>query len=197
VRGISVRRGIGWFICSLGCFLASWSRVDAQFTRDDFRRANEATVRLSPSAFPNLPAEVSTELGRRGCTIPQPYGARGPAKNVISGAFISAGQTDWAVLCSRERRSVILVFRGGHSRQVDELAAQADSQYLQQVSGQAIGYSRLLAIAAPKTIRRHAAPGTQLPRAIDHDGIDDRFVEKASVAWYYSAEKWMRLTGAD
>jgi hypothetical protein len=192
-----VRRGIGWFICLLGCYLASWSTADAQFTRDDFRRANEATVRLSPSAFPNLPAEVSTELGRRGCTIPQPYGAKGTAKNVISGAFISAGQTDWAVLCSRERRSVILVFRGGHSGQVDELAAQADSQYLQQVSGQAIGYSRLLAIAAPKTIRRHAAPGTQLPRAIDHDGIDDRFVEKASVLWYYSGEKWMRLTAAD
>jgi hypothetical protein len=192
-----VRRGIAYFICSLGCFLASWSSADAQFTRDDFRRVDDATVRLSPSAFPNLPSEVSTELTRRGCTIPQPYNAKGENKNVITGTLTSAGQTDWAILCSRERRSVILVFRGGHSGQVDELAAEADSQYLQQVSGQAIGYSRLLAIATPKIIRRNATPGTHLPRAIDHDGIDDIFVEKASVVWYYSGETWMRLAGAD
>jgi hypothetical protein len=80
---------------------------------------------------------------------------------------------------------------------VDEFAAEADSQYLQQVSGQAIGYSRLLAIATTKIIRRHVTPRPQLPRAIDHDGIEDIFVEKAAVIWYYSGEKWMRLAGAD
>src|SRR5260370_22814348 len=52
-------------------------------------------------------------------------------------------QTDWAVLCSHERRSAILVFRGGRSGQVDTLAEEPDSQYLQVVAGgQKIGLFR-------------------------------------------------------
>ena len=100
----------------------------------------------------------------------------------------------WSAPSEAERQDT--VFRGGHSGQVDELPAEADLQYLQQVSGQVIGYSHLLALAPPKNIRRHAAPGTQLPRAIDHDGIEDIFVEKA-VIWYHSGDKWMHLSGAD
>jgi hypothetical protein len=100
-------------------------------------------------------------------------------------------------LCSRERRSAILVFHGGHSAQVDELASEADSQYLQQVSDRGIGYSRLLSVAPSKVIRRHIPHGNQPSPAIDHDGIEDAFIEKGSVLWYYSGEKWIRFAGAD
>src|SRR5712692_8464383 len=79
------------------------------------------------------------------CSIPQPSEA-GQPKNVISGRFTTAAGTDWAVLCARDRRAVILVFRGGRSNQVDELAEDADSQYLQVMTGSEIRYSRLLAV---------------------------------------------------
>jgi hypothetical protein len=52
-------------------------------------------VRLRPSAFPNLPSAVRDELEHRGCAIPQPFGENRP-RNVVSGSFIAAGQTDWA-----------------------------------------------------------------------------------------------------
>lgn len=109
--GLGVR--IGCVTCFVGCLLGSCWRANAQFTRDDFRRADEATLRVKPRAFPNLPARVSTELERRDCTVPQPYGAARQAQNVISGGFISEGKKDWAVLCSHEKRSVILVFDEG------------------------------------------------------------------------------------
>jgi hypothetical protein len=62
--------------------------------------------------------------------------------NAESGSFFTAGQMDWAVLCSRNKRSAILVFRAGHSDHVDELADEPDLQYLQVISrDNKIGYS--------------------------------------------------------
>ena len=94
-----------------------------------------------------------------------------------------------AVLCSCDRRAVILVFRGGRSNQVDELAEDADSQYLQVMTGSEIRYSRRLAVATPKIIRQHVGGhGTPRPRIVHHDGIENRFVGKASVVWYRFGE---------
>ncbi len=67
---------IAWWGTLLGLFLLASSVGNAQFTRDDWGRADEATVRLSPSTFLTLPSSVRTELERRECTIPQPYGER-------------------------------------------------------------------------------------------------------------------------
>jgi hypothetical protein len=191
-------RPVVWPICLLGWLFGACAGAAAQFTRDDWWRANEATVRLSPSAFRNLPAEVRAALERRGGTIPRPYDARGPETNVISGEFTSTGQTDWAVLCSRERQSAILVFDGKHFDQVDEIAQGPDLKYLQVVSGgREIAYSRRLSLLKPSAIRQHFARSANVPQKIDHDGIDDRFVGKASVAWYRSSGKWVKLSGAD
>ena len=169
-----------------------------QLKREDFQDADAATVRLSPNDFPELPMEVRTALENRGCTIPQPYGNRAERKNVISGRFQSPGQTDWAALCSNRGVSKILVFYGGRSTQVDEIAEKSDVQYLQVVSGGTqIGYSRQLAIATPKIIRQQLAHSTRSSPSIDHDGIDNMFLEKGSEVWYNSGPKWVRLNGAD
>src|SRR6266571_7420509 len=75
-----------------------------------FERADRQIVRLSPTAFPELPTNVLVELQRRGCTIPQ---VPMVAQNVIKGEFSKPGQTDWAVLCSVNRVSSILIFWNG------------------------------------------------------------------------------------
>ena len=170
----------------------------AQFKREDFQREEKAIVRLNPSDFPDLPAKMRAVLEQRGCTIPQPYDARGEKKNVISGRFTSAEETDWATLCSQEGRSAILIFYGGHPDQVDEIGSEPDSQYLQVVSGgKEIGYSRQLAAATSKATRRYFARSAHIPRSIDHDGIENAFLEKGSVIWYRSNGKWVELAGAD
>lgn len=179
------------YVFLVALYLAAWSSIGLQSTRDDWHRAAEAIQRLQPSDFSDLPAELRTALEERGCTIPQPYNAGGQKKNAISGPFTSAGQTDWAVLCSHEKRSAILVFRGGHSGQMDSLAEEPDSQYLQVVAGpQKIGYSRLLAVAPAKVIHQH------FPRG-NHAGIQDVFIEKASVVWYRSRGKWTKVLQAE
>jgi hypothetical protein len=186
-----------WGISLFAWLLAASSIVGAQVTRADWLRADMATRRLKPSAFSNLPSEVRNALERRGCTIPQPSNADHP-QNVVSGEFTGSKHTDWAVLCSRERRSAILVFRGGASNEIEELAEQPDVRYLQVISGSGkIGYSRQLATATPSEIRRHFINKKHFPRNINHDGVEDTFIEKASVVWYDSGNKWMRLSGAD
>jgi hypothetical protein len=55
-------------------------------------------VRLPPTAFPELPKNLVTELKRRGCTIPQVAGFN-KRQNVVRGEFAKPGQIDWAMLC--------------------------------------------------------------------------------------------------
>lgn len=159
--------------------------------------ADRATKRLAPSAFVDLPAAIRKELGRRGCTIPQPFGAT-RRRNAIKGHFTSARQVDWAILCSVRRTSTILVFRHGSPSDVAEIAALLDSTFLQQLSEGTIGYSRALSVANTEFIRvqfeRHGGP---TPPPLDHDGIDDAFVEKGSSVWYWDGGRWLQLTGAD
>jgi hypothetical protein len=165
--------------------------------RQDWEAANAATVRLRPSSFQDLPAVVRDYLERRRCTIAQSFYDKAP-HNIVRGRFTSAARTDIAVLCSVDRVSTVLVFRGGGISEVSELARHPDEQFLQVVNPGVIGYSRALGVADPDYIRqRHAAYGGPMPPPLDHDGINDVFVEKASVVWYWHEGKWLQLQSAD
>jgi hypothetical protein len=161
--------------------------------QDVWTRADSAVVRLHPSAFAQLPQAVRTELDRRGCTIPQSDAERRP-HNVIEGAFVAAGSHDWAVLCSIARTSRILVFRGGLASTVDSLAPSADRSFLQQGDGGRIVFSRKLTAVGAAGIVAH---GGLVPRRLDHRGIEDAFVDKASTIFYFDKATWLTLDGAD
>ena len=168
---------------------------------DEWERADEETVRLPPEAFDDLPAAVQEELAARGCTIPQASHMGLEKSNVVRGNFTQSGQTDIAVLCSRERVSSILVFRGGSELDVAELASAPDSDYLQGAGDGEIAFSRALGVASPEYIRMCyealKAHGVPEPPPLDHEGIDNIFVGKASSIWYWYEETWLVLAGAD
>lgn len=167
-------------------------------TQDRWREADAAVVRLSPTAFPQLPRRVRRNLLSRGCTIPQTFADARP-HNVISGEFARRGQTDWAVLCSRGGASSILVFWGGSAKSVAELAKGADRNFLQTVGGNGkIGFSRSIGAVGREYIHKHYTEyGGPKPPRIDHQGIDDGYLEKASRVLYYHRGKWLELQGAD
>jgi hypothetical protein len=162
------------------------------------QQADAATVRLKPAAFADLSTQVRQAIERRGCTVPQSYANPMP-HNIVRGRFTSAAQMDVAVLCSKARVSSILVFRGGSTASVMELAAQPDADFLQEVGpGPVVGYSRSLAVANPKYIQDHYDRyGGSRPPPLDHDGLDDGFDGKASVVWYWYGGRWLQLQGAD
>jgi hypothetical protein len=165
--------------------------------QDPWDKADLRTRRLPPSAFPQLPTRIRADLERRDCTIPQVWTNTKPG-NIIHGHFRSRGQLDWAVLCSVKRVSTILVYWAGRADSVDRLASAQDRDFLQGVGGDSIGFSRRIAVVDAAFIRRHFEQfGGPEPPPVDHEGIDDAFVGKASVVRYWYQRKWLELTAAD
>ena len=164
--------------------------------QDAWDKADRETRRLAPAMFAALPRPVRVDLERRGCTIPQVWYQKTPG-NVISGHFRTPTATDWAVLCSVKGVSTILVYFKGRADSVAELGSAPDKNYLQSVGDGKIGYSRAIGVVDSSVIRSaYEDGGAELP-PLDHEGIDDAFVEKASVVWYWYQGKWLQLSGAD
>jgi hypothetical protein len=90
------------------------------------------------------------------------------------------------------------VFWDGSPSAAEELASTPDANYLQATGVGSIGFSRAIDVATPANIRRmHEAFGGPMPPRLDHDGIADAFIEKASIVLYWHEGRWLRLTGMD
>lgn len=187
-------------LVSLALLSITITAVFAQLPEDQKRQFDEAEkriVRLSPAAFPGLPRNVVRELERRGCRIPQGAFTKQP-HNVIKGDFAKPGQTDWAVLCSVNGISTILVFWNGSEKNPAALAPFEDRIFLQGTTDEKIGYSREIAPVGKDFIVLHArASAEPTPPLMNHQGIDDAFVEKASSTWYFYDHNWLKLAGSD
>src|ERR1700753_1613251 len=150
---------------------------------------------LPPSSFTELPAPVLKDLERRHCMIPQSFEARTP-ENVIHGAFRQAGSTDWAVLCSQDGTSMLIVYWGGSAAHYAELAVQADIDTADPHDETSVlGYARAIDPASPSSIGETLANKPYGP--FDHDGIKDAHVEKSSVIHYYKNGTWMTLQSSE
>jgi len=145
-----------------------------------------SVVRLPPTAFPELPKNVVAELERRGCTIPQPYTNR--KANVVRGEFAKPGQTDWAVLCSTQGSTSLLVFWNGSATNPVEFAKYSDNPGRIDLFIRSVGRKFIM--------DHYRAYGGPKPPLIDHQGIESGG-DSASVVLYYYRGKWLTLTGAD
>lgn len=151
------------------------------------------TVRLYPKDFSQLPQPIVAYLEEKKCTIPQSYAVKTP-HNVLEGEFFRRGQKDWAVLCSNNGVSKILVFRESKTDTVDELGQERDNTFLQTIDKMGnTGYSRLIKVVTPALVENK---NDKLPQ-VDHVGIEDAFYEKASDIFYFYGRRWVRLKGAD
>lgn len=119
-----------------------------------------------------------------GCMIPQTYEARAP-ENVIHGSFEKKGSNDWAALCSVHGTSTLYVFFASNLAHPIALRSQADKLWLGREWGE--GYGSAWGIAT--------RPARLMPSKnnVDHDGIEDAFVERSSVVHYFKEGRWVTL----
>jgi hypothetical protein len=199
-RRLAFRLRVVWVVrCSfLLLITASVAMGAAVPTPQDWTGADQATVRLKPSAFRTLSIDIQRYLNECDCTVPQAYATTIP-HNVIRGHFTLADRIDVAVLCSRNRVSSILVFGGGMTTSVTQLAPEPDVDLLRIVVPEKLVFARALGVASPSFIRRHndryAGPK---PPQLDHDGINDEVVVAGgSVVWYWYDGRWLKLPGND
>ncbi len=181
--------------------------------QDKGKNVDREIKRLPPSAFPELPENIAKVLNIRGYLIPQQtytcHLAKSPTNkyyerfnkrhNVIKGEFARKGQTDWAILCSRNGESSIVIFWGGSPEQITEIAKSDDKHWVQGVGEEKSAYSRMINPVGNEWImqyHKYFGRGAGLP-PIEHQGIEDAFVGKASTIHYYYKNKWLTLAGAD
>jgi len=168
---------------------------NGQFTGRDNLIHPFSVALLAPAAFSGLSDGVRAALIQKGCMIPQPSNATGP-ENVISGHFRDASATDWAVLCSQNGSSSVMVFWGGAADKVDVIATQKDTDYVQAPKqGAVYQYWRRISTATPERIRKPKQNRKLEP--FEHDGIDDAFVENGSVIHYWRSGQWNELQGGE
>lgn len=157
---------------------------------------SSSIVRLAPSAFHDLPGDVTSALESRGCRIPQPSAATAP-ENVIHGAFTGAHVSEWAVQCSIADTGRILILQQearSRVRVVDSLERGPDAGCMQDIGNSQWGYSCRLQVLPLKVFRSW----NQLaPSRIDHDAIESVFVGKSAVAYYFTRGRWHRFVTAD
>jgi hypothetical protein len=168
--------------------IARARQVELQAQRDWRARAEEAIskiTRLPLEAFPELPTAVAGVLRARNCRVPQPS-PEGAPRNVIRGEFFAKGEAGWAVFCSANNSTALLAFRNDRDTNPDTITTSEDWRYLQGLDGNQIGYSREITAAGRDFIMRHyRAYGGPEPPPIEHHGIDDAFLEKGSITWYF------------
>ena len=92
-----------------------------------------------------------------------------------------------------------MVFWRGSTKSVSEVAKVPDRNFLQTITeGGRIGFSRMIeAVDRDYILKHYEAYRGPKPPPIEHQGIDDAFIEKASVVRYYYRGKWLELQGAD
>ncbi|HCA59120.1 MAG TPA: hypothetical protein DEP46_14190 [Blastocatellia bacterium] len=77
------------------------------------------------------------------------------------------------------------------------MATESDHGYLQVIDGEGtIGFSRKIDRASIDRVKRRRSPSVPTT-SIDKDGIEDIFVEKASVIRYLYRGKWTEFIGLD
>jgi hypothetical protein len=140
---------------------------------------------LPVDAFPQLPAAAAGVLRARKCKMPQP-GLDGSPRNLIRGEFFAKGEFGWAVLCAVNGATALLVFRN-----------ERDTNPQTVMTGGGDYPREITAVGREFILRHYRAYGGPPPPPVDHQGIDDAFLEKASVTWYFYHGKWLRLQGAD
>lgn len=152
---------------------------------------------LEPSSFKQLPKHIVKKLEIRGCKIPQVYAFEKP-HNVIQGKFSKKGQNDWAVLCSINSASTLLVFWGGSTQCTSEMGKDKNINWLQGIGGGEIGYSRYISSVDKKQIQEYQEyNGATIIQPLLHEGIDVAFIGKASGIRYCYQSKWIFYSGAD
>ena len=185
------RMGEVYRAIAAGVLLVVLAAASAQAVQDGWEAADRAIERLAPAEIPGLPEGVRSFLEGLGCTIPVPAWSDG-LTSVVRGEYRQAGQTDWAVLCSMDRVSRILVFWSGDPVHVAVLGERSDRDYLQRDESGRPVFSRSIATVEGRTLIPLFARSGLLP-GTPHAGIEDAFLGKGSTFHYYFDERWVTL----
>lgn len=157
--------------------------AQAQTIPEEFRKEWPDFRYLEPKLIRELPASVRMDLESRGCRIPKFTKWDGP-HNVIQGAFMKAGQKDWAVLCAAADKTVILLYPAGAAGDVRLLRNEDADPH------------RFIHVVTAFVLSKRALrdqQGEQPVEEFDHDAIEDGPIAESGRVIYFRAGAWTLL----
>jgi hypothetical protein len=162
-------------------------------------RAASGKPRYLPAeAYQAAPPEVIAEIKARNCSVPQTSSKK--PHNLISGQFVTAGRRDWAILCSKEGKSSIQLLTNDKNACLSPLEQADDVGFIQQVENGRNEYSRLIKTETRKNVVKHtkamSSPDLNA-KDVEHDGLRDIFLGKASTIFYCRNGKWISMEATD
>lgn len=153
-------------------------------------------IRLLPlTSFPALPSVVAEQLEKRRCMVPQTYEARAP-ENVVHASLERKGSSDWAVLCSVNGATTLYVFFQSEPGSPIALRQQRDTEWLGSEVLSAYGSAWGIARRSPSQIRQARGPAASRVD-VDHDALEDAFIERSSTTHYFQDGSWITLENSN
>ena len=170
-------------------------------------------VLTPPAELTQLPGFARDTLTRRGCRVLQTRGDR--MRNVLRGALMAQGDSDWAVLCARGTDGSILVFsrRGGSPAELPVIGGPIPDVTVPPKPGEIFGDGCAPGInIVPASEMRSTLSGGRIINADEtgvdtlprserrlppHDGINSADCEGVSNIYYWTGKRWVRFPGAD
>lgn len=161
------------------------------------RQAPYKIRHLPVSSFPELPPAIADQLTQRGCLIPQTFLARRP-ENVIHGSFRGPGSFDWAILCTVQGTTSLLVFFADAPDQPVTLASAPELQRLQVHFGtDVLGFNWGIDPASPERIHQAQSGLTPRPAKPDHDALADSVLDRNTIYHYFKNGAWTLVETTD
>lgn len=151
-------------------------------------------VMNNPQYFSILPIGVRAKLTELKCLIPTSLNG---SANVISGHFWKSNEMCFAVVCSREAKSSILVFKDSNGNKYAELGRWDDDHWLEKISNKNYYRRQISTVGESYIVDHYQSYGGPVPPKIEHDAIDDGYQEVSSKVYYFHINKWLQLQGAD
>ncbi len=155
--------------------------------------------RLPVSSFPEIPSPIAATLAQRGCMIPQTWQAHRP-ENVIHGSFQRPGSQDWAVLCSVNGLTSLLVFFSDASApqpatpQPIELVQWPETSRLQKHDPTGVlGFNWGIDAATPAQFHDAFASQDTPPTTPDHDSVADSVIDRRTIYHLFAQGKWKQF----
>jgi hypothetical protein len=92
----------------------------------EWAKAFEELPRLAPGSLKDVPPGLVALLKKKGCLVPK------AARAVTKGHFQNSEDIDWAALCSKDRRSSVVVFFSKPSGCADEVGGTDEKSVLER-----------------------------------------------------------------
>lgn len=150
------------------------------------QQSEDNVVRIKPSEYtpspncPTMPENIVKYLEEMNCLLPQPSYKKDSRGGAFQIQFAAPGQNDWAVLCSRNGSSSILIFWKSSTEKVSEFAKYPDKDFIG-----AGGYFRRMGKSTEKSLTENNVRlyGNIIPE-LNLWGIDEVTPKRKRIIYY-------------